>query len=338
MTRLAARFLPLLMAIGADAAYAQAIPCGEPYTVQRGDTLQRIAVRAYGPDATWRDLIDANRAAFRNGDPSRIEIGQRIVVPCRETRDAAASPEPPAEARPESVGAAVAVDRPSPLVVLGTPPMEPAWTLLHAALSRARVMPPSPVGGGAPADTVAEALGAAGAGALAAPLPRPDCASGEVAELCTALVWSAPLAETVVATFTRAEQGPVTLDAALAGRRVCTVAAIPAAVLTARGPGGDGLLLETAPDAEACLVRLRAGAVDAAILPAAEADDVLAALAPGTAVVEQFALSQLVTLHAVALPSDDSAVAMLARLDAALAEMRDDGSWRAIAAGTSPPR
>jgi ABC-type amino acid transport substrate-binding protein len=97
-------------------------------------------------------------------------------------------------------------------------------------------------------------------------------------------------------------------------------------------------LLEIAADAAACFTQLRAGTVDAAIMPAVEADGVIESLPPGTAVIEQFALSQLVTLHAVALPADSTSVAKLAALDEALAAMRADGSWLALATGATAPR
>jgi polar amino acid transport system substrate-binding protein len=68
-------------ALLADGAAAQQIPCGGFHAVRQGDTLQRIAVRAYGPEASWRTLWAANRDRL-GGDPSLIEIGDLIFIPC----------------------------------------------------------------------------------------------------------------------------------------------------------------------------------------------------------------------------------------------------------------
>lgn len=83
----------------AAVAQAQAIQCGEPYVVRRGDTLQRIAERAYGPEASFRQLIAPNRDRFVRGDPSLIEIGDVLTIPC--LGEAATEPEPPATPTPE---------------------------------------------------------------------------------------------------------------------------------------------------------------------------------------------------------------------------------------------
>ena len=331
MMSAATRCLPLLAVLAATPVLGQAIPCGEPYTVQRGDTLQRIAIRAYGPEASYRDLLEPNRSVFRNGNPSLIEIGQQLVIPCRPT--AAAGDEPVVaggEAPPEAPQTAT-------LLRIETPLTASAWPVLEAAFTRADVPMPALAPSQAGEMPLPEALAGLSPGSLAATVVGADCTaaarSPHHAALCETLAWSAPLAEAVLSTFTRAETGPVTLDVALADRRICTVPAIPAHILEARGLGGDGTGITTAPDAAACFTQLRAGAVDAAILPAVEADATIADLPPGTPVIEQFGLSQLVTLHAVVRAGDDAGTALLAELDEALSAMQADGTWRAQAMG-----
>lgn len=122
----------LLSAISA-AAQAQAIQCGEPYTVQRGDTLQRIAERAYGPGASFRQLIEPNRDRFAGGNPSRIEIGDVLSIPC--IGEAAAS-EPAAEPTPDAVVEA-------PAAVPQQPPLDvpPVGMLRPAPAARATLAP-----------------------------------------------------------------------------------------------------------------------------------------------------------------------------------------------------
>lgn len=75
---------------GVPAAGAEGAPleCGAPYLVGRGDSLQEIAERAYGPEASYRTLHKANRALIgRNA--SQLEIGATIEIPCL---DAAGEP------------------------------------------------------------------------------------------------------------------------------------------------------------------------------------------------------------------------------------------------------
>ena len=55
-------------------------PGGERrYEVKRGDSLERIAFEFLGSASEWRKLADANRIS----DPTRLRIGQTIVIPAR---------------------------------------------------------------------------------------------------------------------------------------------------------------------------------------------------------------------------------------------------------------
>ncbi|MEM7487591.1 MAG: hypothetical protein AAF390_00550 [Pseudomonadota bacterium] len=80
--------LPTLSAVvlawGAAPARSQEvgppIPCGEPYTVVRGDTLGDISVRAYGRGA-YRLFYETNVARVGQ-NPDLIEVGLVLRVPC----------------------------------------------------------------------------------------------------------------------------------------------------------------------------------------------------------------------------------------------------------------
>ena len=60
---------------------AAAQTCGESYKVKRGDTLSRIAQKAYGKPRQWSLLYYANRKLIGK-DPTFIYPGQRLSVPC----------------------------------------------------------------------------------------------------------------------------------------------------------------------------------------------------------------------------------------------------------------
>ncbi len=49
------------------------------YTIEKGDTLSKIADRFYGDPQKYKDLFDANREVIQ--DPDKIYPGQKIRVP-----------------------------------------------------------------------------------------------------------------------------------------------------------------------------------------------------------------------------------------------------------------
>jgi nucleoid-associated protein YgaU len=51
------------------------------YTVQGGDTFASIATKFYGEERAWFDIAQANPSV----DPKRLQVGQEIVLPNRET-------------------------------------------------------------------------------------------------------------------------------------------------------------------------------------------------------------------------------------------------------------
>ncbi|MBX2851587.1 MAG: LysM peptidoglycan-binding domain-containing protein [Phycisphaeraceae bacterium] len=51
------------------------------YTVQGGDTFASIAAKFYGEERAWFDIAQANPSV----DPKRLQVGQEIVLPNRDT-------------------------------------------------------------------------------------------------------------------------------------------------------------------------------------------------------------------------------------------------------------
>jgi polar amino acid transport system substrate-binding protein len=327
MSRLYCAARIALSALGlslASAAGAQSIPCGVPYTVQRGDTLQRIAERAYGPEASFRDLIPANRGAFTGGNPSLIEVGQVLTIPCRGDGGGNSAAAAPAE--PQEPAAPVT---PALLKVAGTDGTDAA-ARVAALADDAGIDTTATAADGVHPDELVTTLAAAGRPLVADALPRPACETvgldTAARALCDRLVWSEPVAEYVLATFTLAQSGPVTRNEALHGRRLCLPAPAPLYLLAGRGLMPPAAELQQPATVEACLTALRAGGVDAVIAPAVLADEALAALGPGAAVTEQFALAQLVTLHSAALAEDGEARAALDRLGARIEAARREAA------------
>jgi hypothetical protein len=94
----------LISALGAPIAAQTlvgdgSVTCGAaPYVVAPGDTLSRIAGRAYGDAMLYGALVDAN-AGVLGGDPEALQVGMVLQIPCLDasgqpmTADAAASME-----------------------------------------------------------------------------------------------------------------------------------------------------------------------------------------------------------------------------------------------------
>lgn len=49
------------------------------YVVQRGDTLQSLALRYYGTRAAWEKIYQANRSGLPSKD--QLKVGQQLVIP-----------------------------------------------------------------------------------------------------------------------------------------------------------------------------------------------------------------------------------------------------------------
>jgi len=54
-------------------------PAGRSYTVQKGDSLSKIAKREYGDAQQWRKIYEANRDLIAN--PDLIYPGQVFQIP-----------------------------------------------------------------------------------------------------------------------------------------------------------------------------------------------------------------------------------------------------------------
>ncbi len=63
----------------AAAPSASEAPAASPYTVQRGDTLEKIAAKVYGDGNQWRRIYQANRDKLSS--PNRIYPGQKLTIP-----------------------------------------------------------------------------------------------------------------------------------------------------------------------------------------------------------------------------------------------------------------
>ena len=162
--RLAARGLAVVVACGTAApAAAQmltgdgSVTCGNEHVVASGDTLSRIAQRAYGDPQLYRLLIDANSDVL-GGDPERLAVGVSLAVPCIDVDGKVLTPD-------EAAGAAASLRT----AVLASGPLTPAEldTLFGpVALFPDQVLTPVLVAATFPIDVVKAGRFVTGASAL----------------------------------------------------------------------------------------------------------------------------------------------------------------------------
>lgn len=63
---------------------------GTSYTVQKGDTLQKIAKKFYGSSAKWYRIYKANKDVLKS--PDHIKPGQELTIPALDDESAPAKP------------------------------------------------------------------------------------------------------------------------------------------------------------------------------------------------------------------------------------------------------
>ena len=102
----------VVFGLTATAASAQAIPCGEPYHIARGDTLGAISERAYG-GGRLSLLYELNRDVI-GPNPDAIDIDMVLQIPC----DLGGTPTPTERPEPavETAAAAPATAPVTPLL------------------------------------------------------------------------------------------------------------------------------------------------------------------------------------------------------------------------------
>jgi len=144
----------LILAIGmvfvpADATARSPIACGTAYTVARGDTLFKIARRAFGNGKLYKQIFQVNRDILPNS--ASVEIGNEILIPCLDSsgqvvrEDAVAQEMLAGSGQPEAAPAAARIEPTQPTVgllrqaaqlfVLARMPMQPIAGTINSTSS-----------------------------------------------------------------------------------------------------------------------------------------------------------------------------------------------------------
>lgn len=328
--------------------------CGDFYRVKDGDTLQLIAARQIG-DPDFRSVFVANSDIL--WDPSLIEVGQLLYLPCASrpaTRRAALAKAGIRPTRRDDVGDRLALaERPggadgparansaaalkvltvsglAPLVDRGLPSDGMALVIVGEALntvSDPRVVVPAFVDNW---DSHLPALMPTGDFPLALPWPRPDCAGATLSvtarKMCENFLFSEPFYEIPVATLVPVDSPLVEARSftALEGRTICRPAGFPPVDIE---QAAEDLRIVGAPTAPDCAQLVTDGKADAISLPEPAAQRLLGRPGSAGALTRARYLGTSVPVHAVAWRGDPGAEALIGKIDTGLREMLASGRW-----------
>jgi polar amino acid transport system substrate-binding protein len=351
-------FLAVLLAAisgpPSDAVAQARIACGSFYRVAPGDTLHRIATRAYG-SGDYQAIFAANRDILP--DISRIAVGDDLLIPCldgtgpKTRREALAlgtgtgagtgtgggTPAPEASAtaiRPAGGGIGFLTGSVfAPFAHRALPEGGMITELVRLAIARAA---PEREVNVTFVDDWSAHLGLLGQGAydLGFPWYRPDCSkadrlSASMRQRCAGFEFSDPLFEVAIGYYVRAGDplaGATAYDR-LFGRKLCR----PAGYFTfdldqedLREPNATRIIPPAAAD---CFTWLMRGEVDVVTLNKSLATAEISKLGLDRRVAEIPALASAQTLHVVAPKGDAEGRAYLDLVNQGLADLQASGRW-----------
>jgi ABC-type amino acid transport substrate-binding protein len=333
-------FLAGVAAPTAVAAAQNRITCGTFYRVAPGDTLHRIAVRAYGTGA-YQLVFEANRDIL----PSawEIEIGDELFIPCRDgtgpktRREALAhgvTPATVAAVRPDTGGIGVLTGSDfAPFADQKLPQGGMITELVRLAIASAAPERKVDI---TFVDDWSSHLGLLEQGAydLGFPWYRPDCAKADrltasMRARCTEVDFSDPVFEVPIGYYTRAGDPLATATdySELFGHRICRPAGYFTFDLDEEDLRAPDVTRIIAPKTADCFAWLMQGEVDVVTLNEAVARSEITRLGLVGRTARIPELGSVQTLHVVAKKGDPQGRAYLDVINKGLAELKASGRW-----------
>jgi polar amino acid transport system substrate-binding protein len=314
--------------------------CGTTYQVSAGDTLQQIAIRAYGT-GDYQRIFEANRSTLVS--PAKLRIGDELVIPCRDgvpmigtrTSQQVASaaaittdPAPSQDIRPIRF---LTGSNFAPFVHVELPGNGMAAEVIRMAMQSAA--PDREITVSMLEDWSGHLdLLAGGTYDVGFPWYRPDCTradrlSSTMRQRCADFDFSAPLFEISIGYYVRS--GDSLAAAAdygtLAGKRICRPASHFTFDLEQQGLSAPETTLIFPATARDCFTMLDRGAVDVVTLSRPQAENTVLLGGLLGKVQEVPALASVQTLHAVAAKANPEGREILDLIDAGEAELVRSG-------------
>ena len=363
------RLTALISAFGLTAMFgagaeAESLACGGEYIIKRGDTLQQVTRMAYGECLSWKYLYNANKSVV-GSNPSLIEVGMKIKVPCRRGQTpgatvqaattSAASTTATVTTTTDTATTQVAPASPTAPIVTGDS-RSPMLRLVTAS-NYAPFHDQNDANGGMLTEMIAQALTTVMPAEkfridfindwsshleplisdrsydFALSWFKPNCSVadklGEGSRFrCERLVFSDPLFEQIVAYFIRSGEANVpATHADLFGRTICRPAGYSMFMLEEHDLVAPNVTMVTPSNPTDCMEMLIEGEADVVVVASTVADDAISTLNISAKVEEQSQLASVITLHAVTSVDNPQKEQQMTLLNKGIQNVRESGKW-----------
>lgn len=326
-----------LAALFSPAAMAQPVVCDSIYMVQQGDSLSKIAVRAYGRTTAYQAIFDYNPGIM--SDPNLVPSGVGLYIPCitEVQADAPVDDLPQLPQAPAGKLKILTGSEYPPYVDEGLPNGGFSVELVERALLN---------NGGEVnyrVDVIndwgshLEPLLSDGAYQLAFPWFQPDCSARELLGessvwRCDNLRFSEALHEVVVSFYASpAVADSITTAEDMQGMRICRPRGYFTHDLEAIGLVPDNYERVAAANPIDCFEQMAEGQVDIVTVNADTTDKILTQLDMHDQSRELMDFASIQTLHVVAMKTDPQARVNLLRVNQGLRALKRSGDFRTIA-------
>ena len=326
----------------ASQASAQAITCGENYTVRSGDYLSVIAQRAYGQADGFSLIYTANADAIGD-NPALIRVGQVLFIPCKDADLGTSQANAETIRREETTEALPGPSENRPIrIVTGT-----GWAP-YANEDQEQ--------GGLLTEVANLAMAAADGspayqidfindwGSHLSPLltdhaydfslawAQPNCElidqlNDDSKFRCNNFDWTEPLFQQVVAYYTPSSSENFTDHAQFEGMNICRPDGYSTAMIEEVGLIEPAITLVRLADPESCLNALVSGDVDVAVLATGVAEGIIQDLDDPSAVKMNEPLNYVSSLRAVIAKTHPQGEELVETFNSGLTKIKDSGVW-----------
>jgi len=331
-----------LPAAAQDEALGDPIECGQNYQIQTGDTLSRIAIRAYGSPANYQLIYSANTAII-GPNPGAVEVGATLFIPCLDGE----LPAPVAQVQPIEAAPAAAADTPSSRLRIVT---ASDWAPYHnedqsqggmltevVSVALSKVVGPNDFKIDFINDWSAQIdpLITDGAYDVSLSWSQPNCDAAlrlSVASRfqCNNLIWSTALYEHMIGYYTLATASAPLSHSDLFGKTICRAEGHGLFALEEFDLQAPNVTVFSTNRTTDCFEAVMAGDADVVVMAADTAQGAMGALGLGDRFVRHEALDYRTTMHAVSSADNPDGVAHIALLDEGIRQLKDSGEWFAI--------
>lgn len=329
-------------ALFAAQASAQSISCGADYTVRSGDSLSKIAAKAYGRSDAFSLIYSANADKI-GSNPALINVGSVFFIPCQDAEVV------------ESVADASTVGREATTEALPGPAENRPIRVLTAT-DWAPFTNEEQDQGGLLTEVANLALAEADGspayqidfvndwGAHLTPLltdhaydfsigwTQPNCdlldeLNDDSKFRCNNFNWTDPLFQQVVAYYTMNGSQNYATHEDIKGMTVCRPAGYSTAMLEEFGLGEPDITLIRLADPEACLNAVVSGDADVAVVATDVAEGVLSGYDDPATLKLHEPLSYVSSLRALIAKTHPQSEELVETFNSGLVNIKDSGVW-----------